>query len=1061
MRVNMLNWEKIYLLNNKNNKHSGTTFEQLALEYLSNVYPNYSWENTKSSWDNNRDFISLILNNIWGEAKYKKDSSPLRRQDIDPTLISGFLNGEIKLLFLITNGTIPQTINTRINEIGKKCGFKVVCITNTQLEYWLITHPKQYEKFFKEKLPASLLINAVNIENVKLFNRLEANFESSYIKPEFINGEICELCITISCNTEVDLIIIEKINYPFSFLENPRIHLLPGLQQKCFLVKLDKENSDPVILEFKNEDNSILVYSLDIIIISSDLPKLVYPQQESVKINIYNSLSRLPTNDNINHIIELKGKYGYGKTYLMKELSKDLSFLFVVVMIQFETNKLLGANCIKLCQIIMYFNFGDIYQKNDSYTMETKNYYKYLLRQNNSENFISNELLIDIFEGCFDTLIAKKVILYLSAQNHTIIIKKSTFARRHILFIDDVQFLSPNEQEVFKMILSQLKDSKNNSTLIFSYDKFNYPSANVVSYKLEGLQSQDIYESLKHNLNQWQFIPFASTVEKMPRQPQMITELILFIKQNSITNLSSHNVNEYILKIYNNKITNFKMHLTNQEKNIVELLFNFPNGINTKLTNIANIDKNILNNLCDKGFIILYKQRYIPCYDYFRYSYINQNEKNMSNNSIIEYLSILIENSYEDSMFDTVKAQALLLQNDPNLYFNLKSKFKNKLLEYVDKNLFREAMLYGEVFCFDILNNSFDSTYADFEALFYYGIALIHCDSQRRAIEIFTYIKNNAKKNTPIYFRASSELLNNMYSRFLVKGLLQEAIVLKYDIYNYLSNVDDNNFVETHKLRIAYSTCMNRMMMIYFLLGDCSNAKDIYSEYKNYHLTIPTSEFSCKYESMLLEWQMDYARGVAVYDLKKAIEIDKNIYFKFSERTDFRRKILCEVDLILFQAIEKNNYDNAIDKLYLYKNKFNSKGIVSEDVKIAIRISCCQLMKYKNIFKFDNIFCLSSFVDDICAELFRTQLEDHLISQGRTSYLLNNTLAILHIIKNEKDVATKLLEYNYKSIKYCGEIYKKICKHNLYNINNITKVDWYFYEKELKGDTYYLDVRIW
>ena len=138
----MLDWKKLYNKKGKNNKLVGSFFEELALTYLSSTYKQYSWKATQSSWDGNRDFTTLILDNIWGEAKYKKDSSALRRQDVDPTMLSGFLDGKVKLVFIITNGTIPQTINTRMNEIGRRCGFKVVGITQTQLEYWLIMHPK-------------------------------------------------------------------------------------------------------------------------------------------------------------------------------------------------------------------------------------------------------------------------------------------------------------------------------------------------------------------------------------------------------------------------------------------------------------------------------------------------------------------------------------------------------------------------------------------------------------------------------------------------------------------------------------------------------------------------------------------------------------------------------------------------------------------------------------------------------------------------------------------------------------------------------------------------------
>ena len=61
----IIKWNKLYDICEGNNKLSGTKFEEIVLIYLKEYYPQYSWESTKSSWDNNRDFVSLVLENIW------------------------------------------------------------------------------------------------------------------------------------------------------------------------------------------------------------------------------------------------------------------------------------------------------------------------------------------------------------------------------------------------------------------------------------------------------------------------------------------------------------------------------------------------------------------------------------------------------------------------------------------------------------------------------------------------------------------------------------------------------------------------------------------------------------------------------------------------------------------------------------------------------------------------------------------------------------------------------------------------------------------------------------
>lgn len=1057
--TDMLNWEKIYELNEKNNKKAGTAFEQLVLKYLSSVYRKYSWENTQSSWDNNRDFISLILDNIWGEAKYKKNSSSLGKKDVDPTMISGFLDGKIELVFIITNGQIPHTIRNRINKTGKKCGFTVVCVTQTQLEYWLIAHPEQYKIFFNESLPQISQLEAVSIENIRLENQLESNFEGSYIQPEFTVGSICNLCITFSCNTDLECVIIEKEEYPFQFIESPKILLSPGIQEKNYPVKLIYASSEPVVLEFKKADNAILFYVLDIKILNNDNPHLIYSKQESIKIEICHAINTLP-NTNNNHIVAIQGLCECGKTFLMKEMAKDLSFFHVVTVLQCELSNYFGLNSMKICQMIMFFNFGDHFQNSQEYDEETKEYYKYLLIKNNKNCIIENDLLIDIFEGCFDRVIANNVINRLSKEKTTII-KKSQFARKHILFMDDVHLLSEKETDVFKMIFQQLKNSYNNSILIYASENALFDKSEIVPYVLKGLLSDDIKQCLKYNLNDWQYNAFSSLIEKMPKYPKMISELINFIKNNSSESLSLANANQYIIKLHNNKLTNLKFNLSDEEKIVLELIYNFTKGIDEQLLYAVEINRESLLSLYNKGYISYYKQRYIPCVDYFRYTYKNQQERISPNAQLLNYLYKLLDKSDIDPLFDIYQAQAILVQNNPELYLQLKKTYKTKMIEYIKEGDYKVAMLYGKIFCFDILNSESQHQQVDLEALFYYGIASIHCDSQRRAIDIFTYIKNHSGQNTLTYFRASAELLNNKYSRFQIKDILPQAIVLKRDIHALLNKNQDDNSLESHQLRVAYSTCMNRMMMIYFLKDNYIGALEIYEEFCNYHSTLSQCLFSDKYNSMLQEWKMDYARGLSVYNLQKSIRLDKECFNCFSESIDFRRKILCKIDILFFEAILKKNYDDAIIALIDCKQNLAMKGIVSEEMKTSIRITYCRLMKYMCIPEFDNISLLAPFVDEIYAEVFSAQLESHLIAQGRTAYLLYNLFSVLHLIKNDVETAIEMLQCSMKLIQNCGDKYREIINHNCNHLKDITKIDWYFYNDIMHDDTYYLDLRIW
>lgn len=1056
----MLDWEKIYLLNDENNKRAGTAFEKLVLNYLSSVYRKYSWKNTKSSWDNNRDFISLILDNIWGEAKYKKDSSSLGKQDIDPTMMSGFLDGKIELVFIITNGQIPSTINTRINEIGKKCGFTVVCITQIQLEYWLIAHPEQYLDFFGEPLLDVSQTAAFSIEDVRLENQLDVNFESSYIQPEFIVDSICNLCVTFSCNTDLECIIVEKEEYPFRFINSPEVIISPGVQQKSFPIKLTHVSNEPIALEFRNIDNTILFYVLNIKIVHNQNPSLIYAQQEAIKIKICHAINTLP-NTNDNHAFGIYGVFGYGKTFLMRAMASDLSFFHVVSVLQCEASDFSCLNSMKLCQMIMYFNYGDTYQ-NAEYTEEAKKYYKYMLIKKNYNGIIDNNMLTDIFEGCFDRIIATNVIEKLNANTeNTIVIKKSHFARKHILFVDDVNLFSDVELNVFKMIVQQLKRSSNNSILVFSSETPVFDEAEMISETLEGLSPNDITSCLKENLDIWQYNAFSSKIAKIPRFPKMISEIINYIKNNTTTSLSLKNINTYIINLSNSKLSNIQFELTDDEKTVLDLIYNFSKGIDENLLRIVGIKKEILESLYNKGYILYFKQRYMPCIDYLQYVYKNRQKNFSPNEQLAKYLRSLLDKAYMDPVFDIFQAQALFIQCNRKLYLQVKETYKAEMIEYIKAGNYKAAMLYGEIFCFDILKNNRYCQGTDLDALFYYGIALIHSDSQRRAIDIFTYVKNHSKKNSLTYFKASAELLNNRYSRFQIKEILPEAIILKHDMHTILSCNPDENALETYQLRIAYSTCMNRMMMIYFLEDNKKKALKIYDEFCQYHLTLPSCNFSSKYDSMLHEWEMDCARGLVAYNIQTSIQLNKQCCDCFNENIDNRRAILCKVDKLFYEAILNNTYEEAIGGLIEYQKELSVKGIVSEEMKASIRITYCRLMKYVCIPEFEDISLLAPFVDEIYAEIFLTQLDSHIITQGRTAYLLNNLLAILHIIKNDINTAAEMLQYSGQLIQECGAQYRQITEHNYNHLKEIKKIKWYFYNDIMHDNTYYLDARVW
>ena len=138
----MINWKLLY--DKFGRLNAAKKFEDLALDYVCDVYNEYTWKPTQRTRDGNRDFHNLEedLLKIWGEAKYKKDSISLTRKDLDPTILSGLIDGHVELIIFVTNGKIPEELISRMTLGANMKGIKLSFVTGKQLSDWLVLNPE-------------------------------------------------------------------------------------------------------------------------------------------------------------------------------------------------------------------------------------------------------------------------------------------------------------------------------------------------------------------------------------------------------------------------------------------------------------------------------------------------------------------------------------------------------------------------------------------------------------------------------------------------------------------------------------------------------------------------------------------------------------------------------------------------------------------------------------------------------------------------------------------------------------------------------------------------------
>lgn len=1059
-----IEWQKIYNLCEENNKLSGMKFEDIVLEYLSEYYPQYRWEKTQASWDDNRDFISLILDNIYAEAKYKKNSSALRKQDIDPTMMSGLLNGNIEIVYFITNGYIPDTIMQRIKQASLVYSFNIICITRLQLEYWLLLRPNIYERFFKEKLdfkgklPASSIIN-----NIEIIDYANPNNILS-IKEDLLENHFYTMNITFESNIVAKVEIINK-EYPFSFINAPGysvsndIKITPGIQQIQLLIHTDRCEENVIALEYRINDKDILIFSLNIRIYPDLNPTLAYRQQLIYKEEIINFFDGSNAKG---RSITLSGKNGTGKTYLLNDIFNHFRQTRQTIYFKFYSENDF-RNKMLLCRLISFINLGEIINifniRNSDMSI---NYCKSVLETKFDPIGGDINLILEIFEGCYDEIIATRVINTLCANNEKIskIIFPKVTPVSHLSLIDETESLDKNERTLLNKIINHSIMCNSMSFLIVVSE-----NNSSIDYKLNGLSFDDIKDSLKYNFKNWSDTFIKVISKKMSNNPSLFCETIQYLKINVKGEVDENLLSNYII-LSDKKIPvySMKFDFTLPKEYIYYLgfIYCFNNGIDVRVLNNLGITYNQIDCLVKAGYIQLDSKKISAHSELYKNIFIQKYEAEYLDTVILYLREILnMPQKYSDYIF-IPDVYATYIRYVPDETNDFCYEVQNKLYEYSYKCDYYNLYIYGSIaYYFIRKKDTSELTEKDFISLFYYGISLLHRDRKRGAIEIFKYIKNSVSPDLDIYYRAASELYNNLYNRFQIDDLDAEILITQIELERKIRKINDENVQSTLDIRIAYSTCLNRYMMILFMKDMYCEAKSVFKNYCKYNKQIPESKYCVKYNSMLGEWYLDYARGMSYKNPTEAKNFFQASIDIIDEKSNEKRAILAKLDFAFFKCVYLMEYESQIDTIHSMVILLKKRGYENEYVRGIIRENLCRLIYYLKNPKIFKSSGLLHIVADMREQALSAELDTMLYVNGRLAYQIRNYFSALDIIAGDYDSAQSYLNQNLTMIKEAGDSYKNITKHNLEHLQEITTINWGFIEDIQNPTTYLIDPRIW
>lgn len=1059
-----INWTKLYELSNENNKISGSKFEKLVLDYLNQYYKEYDWKSTKSSWDNNRDFISLILENIWAEAKYKKDCTALKKSDIDPTMMSGFLNGKIEIIFFLTNGYLPDTLLKRIKQAERMHFFRVICITKVQLEYWLYLHPDIYETHFQEKLDsANQYLSAALITEIEILDLVNSNNNLLALKQELYAQHFYAFVVTIEANISAEIAILDD-TYPFSFINSPGyenyecIRIKPGIQQFKFLVYTKNCYDGAVELRYKMNDEMPLSYAFTLNICSDNEVKLMYSQQLVYKERIIRILSDKNPNE---RLLILGGDSGFGKTFLLRDVMRHFYATRQIMYFNFYPQ---GdyRNAIEMCRLIIYINFGEVvnYFKKETST-DTKDYYKGLLKERLDPKNGDLNLILEIIDGCYDEIHAQNVKRNIMSNRQFInkVILHRTDSVAHLALLDNTERLCTPEYDAVKSIIEHSIRFNSTRFLISSKGR-----ENDCDFYLSGLTSGDIKNSLSNNFTNWTSSFIDVIYKEMPCCPASFIDVVEVLKYYLDQEDNIDVIAKYIhLSDNAGNITLYKSNFTFDKRYLETLsfIYLFENGVPREILYDIGVLEEQLDNL-KKAQYIKYSAGNVNAYSkLYRNAFLKEN-LHICTDYIVCCLNKIVDNAtnYENLIF-LPEIYTKYIEVTPKSVINISTDLLEHMRTCSYVCDYRNMYNYGKI-AYYFLNQkeAVEWSESDYMILFYYGISLLHCDRKRGAIEIFRKIKNSTPIGSNVNSMASCELYNNLYSLFQIDQLEGEILITLTELERKINCLKDETDYLALDIRIAYSTCMNRYMMILFMQDRILDATGIFERYIKYNNNIPISLYSYKYNSMIGEWLLDYARGISyVCPLCAEIYYKRSIKLLENGKNE-KRYILAKMDFAFLQCVYFEKFDE-IETIHNLTIDLQRENYINEYFRGFLRENLCKLVQYFKNPGIANSKGIKAIAQKMKEEALSIELDSMLYISGRLAYQTGMYFSALDTIIQDFVEAKKYLERNLNMVSKAGGSFTNIALHNLRYYKQIQNIEWGNMEGGYSPHSFILDPRIW
>ena len=237
----------------ENGSFNGNLFEDLVKELLACMYPNVIWEQTKKSWDGNKDFVSkgLHSNEKWAECKcYKKK---LDLKVLAPTLVMSTVSN-IKDILIFSYSEINTNAKRKIAQFAESQEATIIVYENEVLEELILKYQDvlNIEIYFPSFKKCTYTDLALQNQLSFLNSRIMKEQSWRYLKKERLRiNDIIKITVTV-CNSSlksVDCSLeIKKYEKNMAMLTPSKIDsVLKGGEIKCYYFHMQINHYDNLI----------------------------------------------------------------------------------------------------------------------------------------------------------------------------------------------------------------------------------------------------------------------------------------------------------------------------------------------------------------------------------------------------------------------------------------------------------------------------------------------------------------------------------------------------------------------------------------------------------------------------------------------------------------------------------------------------------------------------------------------------------------------------------------------------------------------------------------------